>query len=78
MRFVNGVSDDSPEGQLLLFVEGYVARKEREHTARRTMQGKRETALGGVCPAAGISTVITTIPSPRPAQSTRSRLPSSG
>ena len=53
VRFVHGVSDDSPEGQLLLFVEGYVARKEREHTARRTMQGKRETALGGRLPVGG-------------------------
>ena len=53
VKFVHGVSDDTPEGQLLLFVEGYVARKEREHTARRTMEGKEKTALKGRLPCGG-------------------------
>ena len=53
VRFVSGISNDSPEGQLLLFVEGYVARREREHTARRTMEGKRDTASGGRLPCGG-------------------------
>ncbi len=53
VNFVHGVSNDTPEGQLLLFVEGHVARKEREHTARRTMKGKVETALKGRLPCGG-------------------------
>ena len=47
IHFVHGSSDTSPEGQLVLIVEGYAARRERESTARRTMDGKLETALGG-------------------------------
>ena len=48
--FVQGISDSSPEGQLLMFVQGYASQKERMQTAERTMRGKRAVAESGRLP----------------------------
>ncbi len=51
--FVQGLSDTSPEGKLIIYVEGYVGKKEREYIARRTMQGKVAVAKSGRLPCGG-------------------------
>ena len=51
--FVHGLSDTTPEGQLIIYVEGYVGKKEREYIARRTMKGKESVARSGRLPCGG-------------------------
>ena len=50
VKFIQGVSDSSPEGRLLMFVDGYVSQKERARTAERTMRGKWAVAQSGRLP----------------------------
>ncbi len=46
-QFVLGVSDDTPEGQLLMYISGYVGSRERALIAERTLRGKERVARDG-------------------------------
>ena len=48
--FVHGYNEDSIEGQLLTFVQGYAAQKERAQIAERSMRGKQAVARKGRIP----------------------------
>ena len=50
VHFVQGGSDTSPQGQLVLYVRGYAAQQERLRIRERTMRGKVETAKRGRMP----------------------------
>ena len=50
LLFVNDPSDDSPEGQLLMYINGYVGFRERQQIAERTMRGKERVAQNGRLP----------------------------
>ena len=51
--FVQGLSNTSPEGKLIIYVDGYVGKKEREYISYRTMQGKEAVARSGRLPCGG-------------------------
>ncbi len=53
LEFVTEPLDDSPEGQLILYVKGYAAQIERAKIADRTLRGKRMRARQGRIPAGG-------------------------
>ena len=48
--FVSGNSGDTPQGKLVLYVQGYGAQQERLHLRERTMRGKHAVAAGGRMP----------------------------
>ena len=48
--FVQGISDSTPEGQLLMYVQGYAAQKERIQIAERSRRGKEAVARSGRMP----------------------------
>ena len=50
LYFVQGVSDDTPEGQLLAYIQGYTAQKERAQLTERTLRGKNAVARSGRMP----------------------------
>ena len=50
VRFVRGPSDDTPEGRLMIYIQGYFGQKERLEFIERTMRGKRKTAQSGGYP----------------------------
>ncbi len=50
LHFVIGVSDSSPEGQLLAFVNGYAGLKEHAMIRERTMRGRDAAAKAGRMP----------------------------
>ena len=50
LYFVDGKLEDTPEGRLVLYVQGYAGQKERSLIAERTMRGKREVAKSGRLP----------------------------
>ena len=50
LHFVLGASDDSPEGQLLMYIQGYVGMMEHKQIAERTMRGKDKVARSGRLP----------------------------
>ena len=50
LHFVEGSLEDTPEGRLVLYVQGYAGQKERAWIARRTMEGKEKTAKSGRLP----------------------------
>ena len=50
LRFVNGVSGNSPEDRMMQYMLGYVGQKERENIAERTNRGKRKIAQDGRLP----------------------------
>lgn len=47
VRFVTEPLDDTPEGQLIRFIKGYVGRVEREKTRERTLRGKHARVASG-------------------------------
>ena len=47
LHFVEGISDSTPEGQLLMYVQGYAAKRERAQIAERSMRAKAEVASSG-------------------------------
>ena len=51
--FAQGLSNTTPEGKLIIYVDGYVGKKEREYISRRTMQGKDSVARSGRLPCGG-------------------------
>ena len=53
LEFVHGPSDTSPEGQLLMYVLGFSAQKERLQFMERAERGKRAVARAGRMPATG-------------------------
>ena len=50
LEFVDGQLEDTPEGRLVLYVQGYAAQKERRQIAERTMRGKEAVARSGRLP----------------------------
>ena len=50
LRFVEGISDSTPEGQLLMYVQGYAAQRERAQIAERSMRAKAQVAKSGRLP----------------------------
>ena len=50
LKFLHGPSGDSDEDKLMMYIVGYGAQQERMLIARRTMSGKRATALKGRMP----------------------------
>ena len=50
LHFVEGISDSTPEGQLLMHVQGYAAQRERAQIAERAMRGKEAVARSGRLP----------------------------
>ena len=50
LHFVLGPSDDSPEGQMLMYIQGYVGMMEHRQIAERTMRGKDKVARSGRLP----------------------------
>ena len=50
LHFVLGVSDDTPEGQLIAYIQGYTAQKERAQFTERTLRGKKAVAKSGRMP----------------------------
>ena len=50
LHFVQGVSDNTPEGQLLMYVQGYAAQRERNEITERTRRGKEAVARLGRLP----------------------------
>ena len=50
LHFVIGVSDDSPQGKLVLYVQGYAGQQERLRLRERTMRGKFAVAAKGRMP----------------------------
>lgn len=50
LEFVDGKLEDTPEGRLVLYVQGYAAQKERRQIAERTMRGKEAVAKSGRLP----------------------------
>lgn len=53
--FVTEPLDNSPEGQLIMYVKGYAAQMEREKIADRTMRGRKSRALAGKLPTGGLN-----------------------
>lgn len=47
LHFVEGASDDTPEGELLMYISGYVGFRERQQIAERTMRAKQRIAESG-------------------------------
>jgi site-specific DNA recombinase len=54
VEFLTSPTEDTPEGRLLLNVQGVIAEFEREKIRERTMRGKREKARRGLLPAGPI------------------------
>ena len=50
LQFVEGISDSTPEGQLLMYVQGYAGQRERAQIAERTMRAKEAVARSGRLP----------------------------
>ena len=50
LHFVQGISDSTPEGQLLMYVQGYAAQRERNEITERTRRGKEAVARLGRLP----------------------------
>ncbi len=50
LRFVEGISDVTPEGQLLMHVQGFAAQRERAQIAERSMRAKEAVARSGRLP----------------------------
>ncbi len=50
LHFVQGISDNTPEGQLLMYVQGYAAQRERNEITERTRRGKEAVARLGRLP----------------------------
>ena len=53
VEFVHGPSDTSPEGQLIMYILGFSAQKERLQFMERAMRGKAAAARAGRMPATG-------------------------
>lgn len=52
--FVTEPLDDSPEGQLILFIKGYAAKIEREKLKERVMRGRKAIIDAGKLPCSGV------------------------
>ena len=50
VQFVTEAADSSPEGQLLMFVEGFVGAQERQQIIDRSKRGKLAAARNGIFP----------------------------
>ena len=50
VHFVQGISDNTPEGQLMTYVQGYAAQKERMQFVERSMRAKEKIAREGRLP----------------------------
>ncbi len=50
LRFVRGFTEDTPEGRLMMYINGYVGQRERLEFMERTMRGKMQTARLGRLP----------------------------
>ena len=50
LHFVQGITDDTPEGQLIAYIRGYTAQKERSQIAERSRRGKEAVARSGRMP----------------------------
>ena len=50
LHFVEGISDSTPEGQLLMYVQGYAGQRERAQIAERSMRAKEAVARSGRLP----------------------------
>ena len=50
LHFVEGISDSTPEGQLLMHVQGYAAQRERAQIAERSIRAKEAVARSGRLP----------------------------
>ena len=50
LQFVEGISDSTPEGQLLMYVQGYAGQRERAQIAERTRRAKDAVARSGRMP----------------------------
>ena len=50
LEFVQGKLEDTPEGRLVMYVQGYAAQKERRQIIERTMRGKEAVARSGRLP----------------------------
>ena len=50
LQFVEGISDSTPEGQLLMYVQGYAGQRERAQISERSMRGKEAVARSGRLP----------------------------
>ena len=50
IRFVRGFTDDTPEGRLMMYIQGYVGQKERLEFIDRVTRGKWKTAQSGRLP----------------------------
>ena len=50
LEFVNGELEDTPDGRLVMYVQGYAAQKERRQIIERTMRGKEAVAKSGQLP----------------------------
>ena len=50
LHFVEGISDSTPEGQLLMHVQGYAAQRERAQIAEHSMRAKEAIAKSGRLP----------------------------
>ena len=50
LHFVNGISDSSPEGQLMAYIDGYVGFKEHALIRERTIRGREAAARAGRMP----------------------------
>ena len=50
LHFVQGISDTTPEGRLLMYVQGYAAQRERSQIAERSRRGKEAIARSGRLP----------------------------
>ena len=50
LHFVQGISDTTPEGRLLMYVQGYAAQKERSQIVERSRRGKAAVARSGRMP----------------------------
>ena len=50
LHFVQGITDDTPEGQLITYIQGYTAQKERSQIVERSRRGKEAVARSGRMP----------------------------
>ena len=50
LQFVEGISDSTPEGQLLMYVQGYAGQRERAQIAERSMRAREAIAKSGRLP----------------------------
>ena len=50
LQFVEGISDSTTEGQLMMYVQGYAGQRERAQIAERSMRAKEAVARSGRLP----------------------------